>query len=397
MGQRTVVVGDLHLCRESSPRVARDLARLVEGAPGARLVFAGDLFDVSSERGTQGAADVTGAFGRHEVARRALAEHVERGGELWFVAGNHDAEIGGRCDARAVADALGVAPGGDAARRIRTTPWFFREGALHLEHGHLYDPDNAPAHPLVDGAPSLGVRFTEQFIAPTGAYAYLNANADTPLRLFLASFRWYGARAPYVIYRYFYTAISAMLRSGPLYPARGEAAEGATRVEAFAQTVGIPVDVVAAVLEQAAAPTTESLASTFTRVYFDRVLATLAMAGGLGALALGHRRAGAGWFGLGALLMAVSWSRGHDRYTGTVAERLARGAKQVAEATGAKLVVFGHTHREAESARYANTGSFAFPGGAPGRPYLEIEGGAEHPRAVRRHLMPDPVRGVEAA
>jgi hypothetical protein len=47
--------------------------------------------------------------------------------------------------------------------------------------------------------------------------------------------------------------------------------------------------------------------------------------------------------------------------------------------------VFGHTHREADSGRYANTGSFAFPRGAPGRPFLEIEGTGEAPRAVRRY------------
>ncbi|MEJ7729220.1 MAG: hypothetical protein WKG00_08390 [Polyangiaceae bacterium] len=396
MPPRTVVVGDLHLCRESSPRVGRDVARLVESIPGSRLVFAGDLFDVTSERGMrEGVADAIGAFARHTEARVALATHLERGGELWLVAGNHDAEIGGRCDAAAVAGALGV--GAEAATRIRTTPWFFREGGLHLEHGHLYDPDNAPAHPLVDGAPSLGVRFTEQFIAPTGAYAYLNNNADTPLRLFVSSFRWYGARAPYMIYRYFYTALSAMLASGPLYPARAEPAEGAARMEAFAHAVGIPVDVVARVLEQAAAPTTESLARTFTRVYFDRVVATLSMAGGLGAAALGWRRAGVGAAGFGALLMALSWSRGHDRYSGTVAQRLSAGAARVAESTGAHLVVLGHTHVEAEEAHYANTGSFAFPGRAPGRPYLEIEGSAQHPRAVRRHLMSRLVGGEEAA
>ena len=55
------------------------------------------------------------------------------------------------------------------------------------------------------------------------------------------------------------------------------------------------------------------------------------------------------------------------------------------DATGARLVVFGHTHREALEEGYANTGSFAFPGRSPGRPYLEIEGTDEHPRAVRKH------------
>ena len=78
---------------------------------------------------------------------------------------------------------------------MRVSPWFFREGGLHVEHGHLYDPDNAPAHPLV-GAPSLGVHFVEEFIAKTGAFAYLNANDGTPLELFLCAFPGTGARAP---------------------------------------------------------------------------------------------------------------------------------------------------------------------------------------------------------
>jgi hypothetical protein len=47
-------------------------------------------------------------------------------------------------------------------------------------------------------------------------------------------------------------------------------------------------------------------------------------------------------------------------------------------------VVVGHIHREASSEAYADTGSFAFPRCAPGRPFLEIEGSADLPRAVRR-------------
>jgi predicted phosphodiesterase len=69
-----------------------------------------------------------------------------------------------------------------------------------------------------------------------------------------------------------------------------------------------------------------------------------------------------------------------------VTQRLERGAARVTEATGARLVVFGHTHREALSDSYANTGSFSFPAHAAGRPYLMIEGGDASPRAVRRYL-----------
>ena len=63
-------------------------------------------------------------------------------------------------------------------------------------------------------------------------------------------------------------------------------------------------------------------------------------------------------------------------------------ARRWAKARGAELVVFGHTHREALTDRYANTGSFAWPGDAPGRPYLEIVQSPAGPRAIRHHLTP---------
>src|SRR4029078_9141469 len=136
---------------------------------------------------------------RYPDVARSFAEHVDRDGALYVVSGNHDAEMGTGNMPASIADILGLR--GYARARIHTTPWFFRLGNVHVEHGHLYDPDNAPAHPLVVSARSLGVHFVEQFIAPTGAFAFLNANDSTPLKLFVSSFAWYGKRAPYVIYR----------------------------------------------------------------------------------------------------------------------------------------------------------------------------------------------------
>lgn len=387
MTQRTLLFADIHLVSRTPPDVTLDLARLISDHPGTRLVIVGDLFDLASERSPLPLAGaVASVLGAHPVLRAALARHLDQGGELWLAAGNHDIEVGEPTFRAAFIAALGLPR--DPGARLRTSPWFFRDGSLHIEHGHLYDPDNAPAHPLIVGERSLGGHFVENFIAPTGAHRYLNANDSTPLKLFLSSFTWYGPRAPYVIYRYFYTAITAMLRSGPFYSARGEIDLGRAAGERFAMELGVPHEMVDAVFALAATPTLESLALTFTRVYFDRVIATLAMAGGLGALGFGRRGAGALSFGVGALLMSASWAKGHDRYTGTVAERLARGASRVGEVTGAKLVVFGHTHREAHESGYANTGSFAFPRGAPGRPFLEIEGDPSAPRAVRRYLPP---------
>ncbi|APR75000.1 Hypothetical protein A7982_00346 [Minicystis rosea] len=381
---RTVVLGDLHLIRETPREVSNALASLVSAHPGARLVFAGDLFDLPADGPRRPAREaVASVLGAHPAMRTALARHVDGGGELWLLGGNHDADVGSLDFPEQLGAALGTPA--SARARVRSSPWFLRDGAVHFEHGHVYDPDNAPAHPLVNGASSLGVHFVEEFIAPAGAHRYQQVNDATPLKLFLSSFSWYGARAPYVIYRYFYAAFGALFKSGPFYRAKGEPAVGEALADVFAADIGVSRDVVEAMLSNGATPTLESLSATFSRLYFDRVIATLAIAGGLGAAVTGRRASGSVTAALGSLLMAASWSRGHNRYAGTVAERLAEGAARVADTTGAKLVIFGHTHREAETETYANTGSFAFPRGAPGRPFLEIEGDPTRPRATRRH------------
>jgi Calcineurin-like phosphoesterase len=385
MSPPVVVLGDLHLTPETPPVVTDDLVRLLDRHPDATVACAGDLFDLSADgRRRPHAETVRATLGRHPGARAALAAHVDRGGELWLVSGNHDADLGDAGFRAALVDALGVAP--SARGRLRTTPWFFRRGALHVEHGHLFDPDNAPAHPLVVGHASLGVHFVEEFVAPTGAHRYLNANDGTPLSLFLSAFTWYGPRAPYVVYSYFHAAFRALARSGPFYRAAGERQAGEARLAAFAEEAGVDAELLARLVGLGAAPTLESLAGTFTRLYFDRVLCTLAIAGGLGAAVAGRRVVGSAVAALGALAMGASWATGHDRYGGAVEDRLAAGAAAVAGATGARLVVFGHTHREAQADGYANTGSFAFPQGAPGRPYLVVDGPADRPRAERRYV-----------
>ncbi len=385
---RTVILADLHLVRQAAPgpagKMASDLAALVAAHPGARIVFLGDLFDLpASTPRLPPRRAVTEALGAHPAASAALGRHLDGGGQLWLLGGNHDAEVGTDGFAAHLVAALGASPG--AVARVRTSPWFFREGALHLEHGHFYDPDNAPAHPLVNGASSLGVHFVEEFIAPAGAHHYQQVNDSPPLRLFLASFTTYGARAPYIIYRYFYAAFTALLKSGPFYRAGREIPAGRALEAVFAEELGVGGDLVDTLLAHGATPTLASLARTFARIYLDRVVATLSIAGGLAAVAAGSTAAGGATAMLGALLMIASRAHGPDRYGGTVPALLGASAERIAEATGARLVVFGHTHREASGRLYANTGSFAFPREAPGRPFLEIEGTPDLPRAARRY------------
>ncbi len=388
MSQRTIVVGDLHLVRDTPPRVVADAVRLVTDHPGARLVFLGDLFDLSADHpGEARGTALREAVETHAAFARALGEHVERGGELWVVGGNHDAAAGDPAERGALLGGLRL--DGERRARVRTSPWFIHEAGLHLEHGHLFDPDNATAHPLVAGARSLGVRFVEEFIAPTGAFRYLNANDKTPLWLLASAFRWYGVRGPYVVYKYFDTAFRALAASGPGFDARAAAdrALGAEREAAFGLAHGLDAARTRALAGACAVPTLADRGRTFQRLYLDRVGATVALLSGAAAVAAGNRSAGLSLLGAGAIAMGVSWALGFDRYGGSVPELLARGAEAVADATGAELVVMGHAHREALTGRYANTGSFSFPRDAPGRPFLEIERAASGPRAIRRHLL----------
>ncbi|MFO0552128.1 MAG: metallophosphoesterase [Polyangiaceae bacterium] len=383
---RTLVLGDLHLVRETPTAVVDDLVSLVTSNPGARFVFLGDLFDLSADHpGTPKAHALREAIACQPRVRRALAEHVDRGGQIWLAGGNHDSAVGDPEHDDGLIEGLGL----DTAAvrgRVRTSPWFFREGGLHLEHGHLYDPDNATSHPLVSGVRSLGVHFVEEFIAPTGAFKYLNMNDELPLKMLLSAFTFYGVRGPYVIFKYFDAAFRAVAKSGPFFEGAVEQLAGAALEADFKHEHGVSDDLLKAMLQLPARPTMESFTATFQRLYLDRTGSTFAMMGGLGLLARGKRRAGATLFGAGALTMGISWALNYDRYSGSVPQLLADGAQRVVDATGAKLVVMGHAHREALTDNYANTGSFSFPRGAPGRPYLEIEGTPDAPRAVRRYL-----------
>jgi hypothetical protein len=384
---RTIVAGDLHLVRDTPKGVVDDAVRLVRDHAGARIVFLGDLFDLSADHpGEEKSVALRRAVETHAPFARALGEHVDQGGEVWIVGGNHDAAAGDPEERDALFQALRL--DGERRKRFRTSPWFFREGGLHLEHGHLYDPDNATAHPLVAGARSLGVHFVEEFIAPTGAFRYLNANDGTPLWLLLSAFKWYGVRGPYVVFKYFDAAFRAIAASGDTFNERAvtDRASGSELEASFAALHGVAPDLLRTLGDIRAEPTLASVQRTFQRLYLDRVASTVAMTTGAIALASGRRNLGLSLLGAGALSMGVSWALGFDRYGGSVPEMLANGAAEVARRTDAKLVVLGHAHREALDETYANTGSFSFPRGAPGRPFLEIEAGASGPRAVRRYL-----------
>ena len=377
-----LVVSDTHLGAETSGRVAGDLARLVEAHPGAEIVLGGDAFDLSyALRHDAQAALLTALLERSPALVAALRKHVTASHPVTLLPGNHDAALCGDDIVGLFRDRLGVSV--DAP--ISVSPWFIRRSDVHVEHGHVYDPDNAPVHPLAEWneqSEPLGIALTRRFVAATGASDFSHAQDATPVRALARAFRLYGRRAPGMIASYFRTAISLCLESGPALASRAseELALGAERLSAFADSSGVPGATLAELLEQVPRPTHLSRRETFLRLYFDRVFASLVLAGSLTAI---PRRPSASVMALASFAYLVgSTLRGHDRYGELPKERLQAGAARVRAATGARLVVFGHTHHVVVDDGYLNTGSFAFPR-ETGRPYLRID---EHGMPELRRL-----------
>jgi predicted phosphodiesterase len=382
--RRIVIVSDTHVGVEGPKTVAADLARLVASNVGAEIVLAGDVFDLSFAPTASLSGELLGSLlDRSPELVQALREHLGAGHPVTIVPGNHDAElaspeIGGIFRAR-----LGVQEGAP----LETRPWFVRRGDVHIEHGHAYDPDNAPIHPLSawDSATEpLGVQLTRHFVARIGAGAFSHAQDSTPAAAIARAFRVYGKRAPVMIAQYFDTAIRLCLDSGSKLGGAVdvERRRGVEREPAFAEATGLSTGDVELLVNSRREPTHLRRSALFTRLYFDRVLATLLLSSSL--VALPRRPLSAGVLALGSLAyLGGSWARGRNRYAGLPEAYLREGAARVRELSGARFVVFGHTHREEDGDGYLNTGSFGFPR-QPGRPYVVVEADGA---VARRRLL----------
>src|SRR6202035_907392 len=134
---KVIAISDLHLPPERttvSGRSCEILARrFASETTPLTVVLAGDIVEMLAYPG-RAAADVLGA---HDDLCHALAQVIERGGQVIYTVGNHDGDLAWDLKAAtAVRDATGaqlclaadlVLPGGE---RIR------------VEHGHQIDPYN---------------------------------------------------------------------------------------------------------------------------------------------------------------------------------------------------------------------------------------------------------------
>jgi predicted phosphodiesterase len=379
-----IVASDVHLTRGGSERSAGRLAKLIEQSAGHEVVLAGDIFNLSLDAPSRDPAEsIASIVAEYPTLVSAMRRHLDAGHALTLISGNHDAGV----MTRGTREGLLQLTGASATARLSLEPWFIRRGDVHIEHGHVYDPDNAPAHPLATWSPEtepLGISLTRRFLSPHDAFHFAHAHHTTPLQGLKDAFTTFRGRAPMMIVHYF--ATSSRLAAEAAVPERmgAEKARGESAIDEFAAHSGVSVEVVRALYDALPRPTHEDFKRTFFRLYFDRVVATLGVAGGSARLLFGLASGGGAVVGgamalSGAYYLHRSVRKGVDRYSSLPVKRLFEGAELVRSITGAKLVIFGHTHCEDEAEGYKNSASFSYTY-RKGSPYLLVSPGGDAER-----------------
>ena len=366
-----IVTSDLHLSASGSAGTVRDLSRLMRDNPGHEFILAGDVFNLSWEAPGRNAVEaMLGLLSALPELASALRGRLTVGAPVTLLAGNHDAGLMSAEIRDALLQTLELGP--NAALEI--APWFVRRGGVHVEHGHFYDPDNAPAHPLAEWSPDtepLGIAITRRFVRPSGAHHFSHAHETTPLAGISKAFRVYGARTPLIIAEWFRVAGKLCLETRRSDRFDAERSAGEAALSAFARLVELEPEVLRTLLAAGAVPTHRDFQKTFMRLYFDRVFASLGLLlNGAAYLAWKSRAAGVAGL-LAGLYLIQSVQRTGNRYEDLPVERLRAAAARVRELTCAEAVIFGHTHRVDEVPGYANSGSFGYS--QHGRPYVRVD------------------------
>lgn len=366
-----IVTSDLHLSADGSVGTVRELALLLHANPGHEFVLAGDVFNLSWEAPGRSAVDaVLALLDAHPALARALRAQLAAGAPLTLIAGNHDAGLMSSGIRDALLHRLELAT--DAPLEI--SPWFVRRADVHVEHGHFYDPDNAPAHPLAQWTPEtepLGIAITRRFVRPSGVDHFLHAHDTTPLAGIIEAFRVYGARTPLIIAEWFRIAGKLCLETRRAGRFDAELCAGEAALSQFARLVELDPEALRRLLDGGAPPTHREFRKTFMRLYFDRVFASSGLLlSGAAYLAWKTRAAGIVSL-LAGLYLIQSVQRTGNRYEDLPVERLRAAATRVRQLTAAKTVIFGHTHQVDEGPGYANSGSFGYS--RHGRPYVRVD------------------------
>jgi hypothetical protein len=363
-----LVLSDLHLGPAAPQGADLALEALLDRYPQHELLCLGDLIDLSTETGGSAPTRfVSETLERYPVLARTLRRHLTRGSVVTLVAGNHDAELGLPGTRTGILESLDL----NETSPLAVEPWFLKRSKLYFEHGHLWDPDNAPIHPL---APitrrhePLGVALTRQVLAPTSAWKFAHAHQTTPLAGLIRALKELKFHAPELIGRYFIAGARILWASATNEPARLRQL-GKLAIDGFAHNHAFSPELVATLESLRPIPRHASTSALFARLYLDRALCTVvtacAMTFGFVELETSYLLIAAA----GMLYLAVSKSDRANRYSASLVERVRAAALQIRPLIQAELVVFAHTHVPEAMPGYVNTGAFGFPD-QNGRPFL---------------------------
>lgn len=202
----------------------------------------------------------------------ALSEQLRNGVPVVLFAGNHDAQLAEPQVRGKILGCLGLNENAPLSCGV----WCMRRAGLHLEHGHIYDPDNAQTHPLVapnhDTEP-LGITLMRNVLAPTNALFFAHAHELTPLRGLIQAFVRLGPGAPRLVTRYYIEALRTFARAKPASFSQEESL-GAKRLIDYAKASNLDIESLRHVLATRAMPRHHDKREVFFRLYLDRSIAT---------------------------------------------------------------------------------------------------------------------------
>ena len=168
----------------------------------------------------------------HPVWFQALASFIERGHRAVFVVGNHDAEVYWPAVQQRICEALRVPAPTTLLEDVEPPPpappvvfcnWFYLSGGdTYVSHGHQYDPHCAVKNPIdplieVNGRPRVRVPFGDLAARyMLNGMGYFNPHATDnyimTARSYLRFFWKYMLRTqPFIIWTWFWGAVTTMI------------------------------------------------------------------------------------------------------------------------------------------------------------------------------------------
>lgn len=368
-----IVLSDVHLGAEPRPEREQSVVAVLCEHPGVDVVFLGDLFEFSTATTTDPKRAIDEILASNPTFATALQEHHATGAEIWLVAGNHDAAL--------------AELGPDLTQRlgapVQVVPWCLRLGNVHLEHGHLFDADNAPLHPLAPFAVQhlgLGVLLMQTLVVGLGARELAHAHHLTPREALELGVRTYSWKMPWYLFRA--SLILCGLAVGAAFgrwgAARRAKADGSAQLPRYAERAGLSEPYLEHVLAGSAAPTHASFRRLMFRVYADWLVAVGLFLPSTILFVLTQSPLACMPAVCSGLYTTWCLSSRRRRYLGPV-ESLRAGAAHIERHPSVSYVVFGHSHVVEVTNGYVNTGSFGY-GSPQGRPYAVISrsGSVEH-------------------